>query len=47
MIADPVRRDQMGKRGEARVRDQFSSSVSVSYLKQLFEKAMAPASSLP
>ncbi|NNE24608.1 MAG: glycosyltransferase family 4 protein, partial [Rhizobiales bacterium] len=47
MIADPAERHRMGKRGEARVRREFSSNVSVKYLKQLFEKVMSPIRSLP
>ncbi len=42
IIEDPRKRDLMGRRGEARVRAQFSSSTSVAYLKQLFEKVLLP-----
>lgn len=47
MIADPAERQRMGQRGETRVRGEFSSTVSVSYLKQLFDKVMSPVRSVP
>ena len=42
IITDPERRNQMGRNGEARVRDDFSASSSITYLKQLFDQAMMP-----
>ena len=47
MIADPAERQRMGQHGETRVRGEFSSSVSVNYLKKLFDKVMSPVRSVP
>ena len=40
IIADPTRRNEMGRRGEERVRREFSSSTSIDYLKRLFDKTL-------
>lgn len=42
-IADPTARNLMGQRGEKRVREKFSSNVSINYLKHLFEQVMSSA----